>query len=118
MLVVPGSDEAASAAEAAETAGEIGYPIMVKAAAGGRGPGIRVAENEEELRKAVQVARREAEAAFWDGTLYLEMLLVAPRHVEVQIMGEHEGNVIHLYERECSMQRRRQKFWRRPRRPA
>jgi acetyl-CoA carboxylase biotin carboxylase subunit len=107
--VVPGSDDASSADEAAKTAGEIGYPIMVKAAAGGGGRGIRVAEDEEGLRKAVQVAKREAEAAFGDGTLYLEKLLVAPRHVEVQIMGDHEGNVIHLYERECSMQRRRQK---------
>ncbi len=107
--VVPGSDDASSADEAAETAGGIGYPIMVKAAAGGGGRGIRVAEDEDELSKAVQVARREAEAAFGDGTLYLEKLLVAPRHVEVQIMGDHEGNVIHLYERECSMQRRRQK---------
>ncbi len=66
---------------------------MVKAAAGGGGRGIRVAEDEEGLRKAVQVARREAEAAFGDGTLYLEKLLVAPRHVEVQVMGDHEGNV-------------------------
>jgi acetyl-CoA carboxylase biotin carboxylase subunit len=107
--VVPGSDDASSADEAAQTAGGIGYPIMVKAAAGGGGRGIRVAEGEDELRKAVQVARREAEAAFGDGTLYLEKLLVAPRHVEVQVMGDHEGNVIHLYERECSMQRRRQK---------
>ena len=107
--VVPGSDDASSADEAAQTAGGIGYPIMVKAAAGGGGRGIRVAEHEDELRKAVQVARREAEAAFGDGTLYLEKLLVAPRHVEVQVMGDHEGNVIHLYERECSMQRRRQK---------
>ena len=107
--VVPGSDDASSADEAAQTAGRIGYPIMVKAAAGGGGRGIRVAEDEDELRKAVRVARREAEAAFGDGTLYLEKLLVAPRHVEVQVMGDHEGNVIHLYERECSMQRRRQK---------
>jgi acetyl-CoA carboxylase, biotin carboxylase subunit len=107
--VVPGSDDASSADEAAQTAGGIGYPIMVKAAAGGGGRGIRVAEDEDELRKAVQVARREAEAAFGDGTLYLEKLLVAPRHVEVQVMGDHEGDVIHLYERECSMQRRRQK---------
>ena len=108
--VVPGSDDASSADEAAETAGGIGYPIMVKAAAGGGGRGIRVAEDEEGLRKAVQVARREAEAAFGDGTLYLEKLLVTPRHVEVQVMGDHQGNVIHLYERECSMQRRRQKI--------
>jgi acetyl-CoA carboxylase biotin carboxylase subunit len=82
---------------------------MVKAAAGGGGRGIRVAGDEEELRKAVQVAKREAESAFGDGTLYLEKLLVGPRHVEVQIMGDHDGNIIHLYERECSMQRRRQK---------
>jgi acetyl-CoA carboxylase, biotin carboxylase subunit len=108
--VVPGSEESASDDDAVETAGEIGYPVMVKAAAGGGGRGIRVAENEEELRKAVRVARQEAEKAFGDGSLYLEKLLTGPRHVEVQVMGDHEGNVIHLYERECSMQRRRQKI--------
>ena len=108
--VVPGSEESASGDEAVERAEEIGYPVMVKAAAGGGGRGIRVAENEEELRKAVRVARQEAEKAFGDGSLYLEKLLVGPRHVEVQVMGDHEGNVIHLYERECSMQRRRQKI--------
>ena len=108
--VVPGSEESASGDEAVQTAEEIGYPVMVKAAAGGGGRGIRVAENEEELRKAVRVARQEAEKAFGDGSLYLEKLLVGPRHVEVQVMGDHEGNVIHLYERECSMQRRRQKI--------
>jgi acetyl-CoA carboxylase biotin carboxylase subunit len=108
--VVPGSEESVSEKEAVETTGEIGYPVMVKAAAGGGGRGIRVAENEEELRKAVRVARLEAEKAFGDGSLYLEKLLVGPRHVEVQVMGDHEGNVIHLYERECSMQRRRQKI--------
>ncbi|HEX2183584.1 MAG TPA: acetyl-CoA carboxylase biotin carboxylase subunit [Rubrobacteraceae bacterium] len=108
--VVPGSEESASDDEAVETAGEIGYPVMVKAAAGGGGRGIRVAEDEEELRKALRVARQEAEKAFGDGSLYLEKLLVGPRHVEVQVMGDHEGNVIHLYERECSMQRRRQKI--------
>src|SRR5918911_1527176 len=107
--VVPGSEESASADDAVETAGGIGYPVMVKAAAGGGGRGIRVAGDEEELRKAVQVAKREAESAFGDGTLYLEKLLAGPRHVEVQVMGDHDGNVIHLYERECSMQRRRQK---------
>jgi acetyl-CoA carboxylase biotin carboxylase subunit len=108
--VVPGSEESTSDDDAVETAGEIGYPVMVKAAAGGGGRGIRVAENEEELRKAVRVARQEAEKAFGDGSLYLEKLLTGPRHVEVQVMGDHEGNVIHLYERECSMQRRRQKI--------
>jgi acetyl-CoA carboxylase biotin carboxylase subunit len=107
--VVPGSEESASADEAVETVGEIGYPVMVKAAAGGGGRGIRVADNEEELRKSVQVAKREAESAFGDGSIYLEKFLAGPRHVEVQVMADHEGNVIHLYERECSMQRRRQK---------
>src|SRR5215203_6967599 len=108
--VVPGSEESASDDDAVETAEEIGYPVMVKAAAGGGGRGIRVAENEEELRKAMRVARQEAEKAFGEGSLYLEKLLTGPRHVEVQVMGDHEGNVIHLYERECSMQRRRQKI--------
>jgi acetyl-CoA carboxylase biotin carboxylase subunit len=105
--VVPGSE---NSTDALETAEEIGYPVMVKAAAGGGGRGIRVAENEEELRKALRVARQEAEKAFGEGSLYLEKLLTGPRHVEVQVMGDHEGNVIHLYERECSMQRRRQKI--------
>jgi acetyl-CoA carboxylase biotin carboxylase subunit len=107
--VVPGSEESASADAAVETAEEIGYPVMVKAAAGGGGRGIRVAEGEEELRKAFQVAKREAESAFGDGSIYLEKFLAGPHHVEVQVMADHEGNVIHLYERECSMQRRRQK---------
>ncbi len=107
--VVPGSEKTETAADAVEVAEGIGYPVMVKASAGGGGRGIRVANDEEELRKAVQVARREAESAFGDGSLYLEKLLVGPRHVEVQVVGDNEGNVIHLYERECSMQRRRQK---------
>jgi acetyl-CoA carboxylase, biotin carboxylase subunit len=108
--VVPGSEGPASADEALETAKDIGYPVMVKAAAGGGGRGIRVAEDEKELRQAVQVARREAESAFGDNSIYLEKLLVGPRHVEVQVMGDQKGNVVHLFERECSMQRRRQKI--------
>jgi len=107
---VPGSEGPASADEALETAKDIGYPVMVKAAAGGGGRGIRVAEDEKELRQAVQVARREAESAFGDNSIYLEKLLVGPRHVEVQVMGDQKGNVVHLFERECSMQRRRQKI--------
>src|SRR5215208_4786131 len=107
--VVPGSEGPASADEALETAEDIGYPVMVKAAAGGGGRGIRVAEDEKELRQAVQVAGREAESAFGDNSIYLEKLLVGPRHVEVQVMGDQEGNVVHLFERECSLQRRRQK---------
>jgi acetyl-CoA carboxylase, biotin carboxylase subunit len=108
--VVPSSEGPASADEALETAKDIGYPVMVKAAAGGGGRGIRVAEDEKELRQAVQVARREAESAFGDNSIYLEKLLVGPRHVEVQVMGDQKGNVVHLFERECSMQRRRQKI--------
>ncbi len=107
--VVPGSDNVSSADEAVATVEEIGYPVMIKAAAGGGGRGIRVAQNEEELREAVQAAKREAQSAFGDGTLYLEKFLAGPRHVEVQVMADEEGNAIHLYERECSMQRRRQK---------
>ncbi|MGB3682520.1 MAG: acetyl-CoA carboxylase biotin carboxylase subunit [Rubrobacteraceae bacterium] len=107
--VVPGSEETTSDDEAVETAQEIGYPVMIKASAGGGGRGIRVAEDEEELRKAVKMAKQEAEKAFGDGSLYLEKFLPNPRHVEVQVMADHHGNAIHLYERECSMQRRRQK---------
>jgi acetyl-CoA carboxylase, biotin carboxylase subunit len=107
--VVPGSEGPSSADEALETAEDIGYPVMVKAAAGGGGRGIREAEDEKELRQAVQVAGREAESAFGDNSIYLEKLLVGPRHVEVQVMGDQKGNVVHLFERECSMQRRRQK---------
>ena len=107
--VVPGSDNVSSADEAVETVEGIGYPVMIKAAAGGGGRGIRVAEDEEELREAVQAAKREAQSAFGDGTLYLEKFLAGPRHVEVQVMADEGGNTIHLYERECSMQRRRQK---------
>jgi len=107
--VVPGSDNVSSADEAVATAEEIGYPVMIKAAAGGGGRGIRVAENEEELRESVQAAKREAQSAFGDGTLYLERFLAGPRHVEVQVMADQRGNAIHLFERECSMQRRRQK---------
>ena len=107
--VVPGSEETTSDDEAAETAEEIGYPVMIKASAGGGGRGIRVAEDKEELRKAVKMAKQEAEKAFGDGSLYLEKFLPNPRHVEVQVMADHHGSAIHLYERECSMQRRRQK---------
>lgn len=107
--VVPGSDGVLSPEEAASVAGEIGYPVMIKASAGGGGRGIRVANDEEELLKLVREAKREAEAAFGDGTLYLEKFLAAPKHIEVQIMADHHGNVVHLHERECSMQRKRQK---------
>jgi acetyl-CoA carboxylase biotin carboxylase subunit len=107
--VVPGTQGNATPDEAMEKAGEIGYPVMVKAAAGGGGMGIRVVESKGELEEAVKKAGQEAEAAFGEGSVYLERFLSEPRHVEVQVMGDGEGNVVHFYERECSMQRRRQK---------
>jgi acetyl-CoA carboxylase, biotin carboxylase subunit len=108
--VVPGTAGLIDAEEARAAAEGLGYPIMVKAAAGGGGRGIRTAYRPEELRQAIQGAEREAKAAFGDGSVYLEKQLINPRHVEVQILGDHHGNVVHLYERECSMQRRRQKL--------
>jgi len=108
--VVPGTEGNVTPEEALERADEIGYPVMVKAAAGGGGMGIRVVEGKEELEEAVKEAGQQAEAAFGEGSVYLEKFLERPRHVEVQVMGDGEGNVVHFYERECSMQRRRQKI--------
>src|SRR5919205_421758 len=107
--VVPGTEGTVTAEEAFDTAEEVGYPVMIKAAAGGGGQGIRVVHDAEELNESVRAAMRDARAAFGEDEIYLEKFLVGPRHVEVQVMGDHDGNVIHLYERECSMQRRRQK---------
>ena len=97
-------------ADAAKAAAEIGYPILVKASAGGGGRGMRLVEDPADLAEAVDGARREAEAAFGDGTLFLERWLTASRHVEVQILGDLHGNLVHLFERECSIQRRHQKI--------
>jgi acetyl-CoA carboxylase, biotin carboxylase subunit len=108
--VVPGGDASGDVEASLATAAEVGYPVMVKAAAGGGGRGIRTARDAGELRDALPAAAREAEAAFGDSTLYIEKLLEEPRHVEVQVMGAGDGEVIHLYERECSLQRRRQKL--------
>ena len=108
--IVPGTEGNVAPEEALEKAGEIGYPIMVKAASGGGGMGIRVVEDAEELEEAVKQAGQQAEAAFGEGSVYLEKFLERPRHVEVQVVGDGEGNVVHFYERECSMQRRRQKI--------
>ena len=91
-------------------ADEIGYPVLVKAAAGGGGRGMRVVETPDELGAAVDGARREAGAAFGDDTLFLERWLEASRHVEIQILGDEYGNLVHLFERECSIQRRHQKI--------
>jgi acetyl-CoA carboxylase biotin carboxylase subunit len=107
---VPGTDGTASLDDVLATAAELGYPVMVKAAAGGGGRGIKVAQGPDELADVLAQAAREADAAFGDPSLYLEKLLVGARHVEVQVLGDSHGNVVHLYERECSLQRRRQKL--------
>jgi acetyl-CoA carboxylase biotin carboxylase subunit len=107
---VPGTQGRASLEQALEAAADIGYPVLLKAAAGGGGRGIRAARDEEELAELVHEAAREAGAAFGDDALYLEKLLVDARHVEVQVLGDTHGNLIHLHERECSLQRRRQKL--------
>ncbi|MEP0842475.1 MAG: ATP-grasp domain-containing protein, partial [Phycisphaerae bacterium] len=96
--------------EAARWAGEVGYPVMIKAAAGGGGRGIRLVHNEATLRHSLPAARAEAQAAFKDGSVYLEKAIEHARHVEVQVLGDRSGNVVHLYERDCSMQRRHQKL--------
>lgn len=109
--VVPGSKGLITCNdEAISIANEIGYPVMIKATAGGGGRGIRVANNEEELIKFSSQARAEAEAAFGDGGLYIEKSISNPRHIEVQILADG-ANAVHCFERECSVQRRRQKVW-------
>lgn len=108
---VPGSDgPIESADEAAEMANEIGYPVGIKAAAGGGGRGIRCVHNEASLHGAFKAARTEAELAFGDGRLYLEKWIESMRHIEVQILGDMHGNMVHLWERDCTIQRRRQKL--------
>jgi len=93
----------------AEEADLIGFPVLVKASAGGGGRGMRAVTRQGDFAEAVRGARREAEAAFGDGSVFLEKLLEDPRHVEVQVIGDQQGNVLHLFERECSIQRRHQK---------
>jgi acetyl-CoA carboxylase biotin carboxylase subunit len=108
---VPGSDGAlGSEAEAMDAAKRIGFPVLIKAAAGGGGKGMKVARTADELASAVRLARAEAQAAFGDGALYLEKYLEKPRHIEVQILADHHGGVVHLGERDCSLQRRHQKL--------
>src|SRR5207248_3983556 len=96
--------------EAAQLARSVGYPVLIKAAAGGGGKGMRVAADEGELIPKLSQARAEAEAAFKDGSVYLEKYLDRPRHVEVQLLGDRHGNVVHLFERDCTLQRRHQKL--------
>ena len=108
--IVPGTTEAlTSFDEARETADKFGYPVMLKAAAGGGGKGMRLVTNSEDLRSAFETAQTEAAAAFGDSSLYLEKAVERPRHIEIQIFADTHGHVVHLGERECSIQRRHQK---------
>ena len=108
---VPGSDGPLSADQAVlrQTANRIGYPVIIKAAAGGGGRGMRVVEDESALINAISITKTEAAAAFGDGTVYMEKFLQNPRHVEVQILADGQGHAIHLGDRDCSLQRRHQK---------
>ena len=108
--VVPGSDGGVSTVEEAMAAAEtIGYPVLIKAAAGGGGRGMKVAKDKDSLAEAVMSAQSEAAAAFGDGTVYMERYLQKPRHIEIQVIADSHGNVCHLGERDCSLQRRHQK---------
>ncbi|MDF2374291.1 MAG: acetyl-CoA carboxylase biotin carboxylase subunit [Rhizobiaceae bacterium] len=117
--VVPGSPgEVSDDRVAARVAGEIGYPVIIKATAGGGGRGMKVANNESELSIALATARTEAGSAFGNDAVYIEKYLSKPRHIEIQVMGDGEGNAVHLGERDCSLQRRHQKVWEEANSPA
>src|SRR5205823_2811596 len=108
--VVPGStppDQTDAGIAASATA--IGFPVLIKASAGGGGKGMRLARDAASLAESIPAARREAQASFGDGTLYVERLIERPRHVEIQVFADAHGNAVHLFERECSVQRRHQK---------
>jgi acetyl-CoA carboxylase biotin carboxylase subunit len=108
--VVPGSPGTLETEEAiVATALEIGFPVMLKAAAGGGGKGMRLVSNEGEIRAAARAARSEAKSSFGDDRIYVERFVDSPRHVEVQVLGDTHGEIVHVYERECSIQRRHQK---------
>lgn len=108
--VIPGTEEAVTQAEQAQKlAEEIGYPIMIKAAFGGGGKGMRISKSKEDFAANFQTAQREAEKGFGDGTMYLERYIERPRHIEVQILADKYGNVVHLGERDCSLQMHHQK---------
>ncbi len=109
--IVPGSDgPVEDEEEAVEEARRIGFPVIVKASSGGGGKGMRLGEDEEQLRRAFVMARNEAKAAFDDPSVYVEKYISRPRHVEIQVMGDRHGNIVHFGERDCSVQRRHQKL--------
>jgi acetyl-CoA carboxylase biotin carboxylase subunit len=108
--IVPGTDAIADVDEALAQADEIGFPVLIKAAAGGGGKGMRVAADRDEFARAFTMAKNEAAAAFNDDSVYVEKYLARPRHIEFQILGDSHGRVIHLGERDCSIQRRHQKL--------
>ena len=110
--VVPGSDgEVTTEAEARKVAKEMGFPVLIKAASGGGGRGMKVAETEDDIGDALANARNEAKSAFGDDAVYIEKYLQKPRHIEIQVFGDGNGNAVHLGERDCSLQRRHQKVW-------
>jgi acetyl-CoA carboxylase, biotin carboxylase subunit len=112
LPVVPGSESGIeSDAQALTVAEQIGFPVLVKAAAGGGGRGMKVVRSPDDLSAALATARAEAQAAFGDAAVYLEKYLAEPRHIEIQVLGDGKGNAIHLGERDCSLQRRHQKIW-------
>jgi len=108
--VVPGTDALRDVEDAVTSAAEIGYPVLIKASAGGGGIGMRVARDESELRASVDTARSTAARAFGNDTIFLERYVDDPRHIEIQVMADTHGNVVHVGERECSVQRRHQKI--------
>jgi acetyl-CoA carboxylase, biotin carboxylase subunit len=105
VATTPGSGIVATIAEASKAAGAIGFPVLIKATAGGGGKGMRVVEREADLERAFAAATAEAEASFKDGRVYLERLIANPRHIEIQVLGDDLGNVVHLGERDCSIQK-------------
>ncbi len=108
--MVPGTPDAVTdRTEAKKIASDIGYPVLIKASAGGGGKGMRIVENEEEFDEQMERAVSEAISAFGDGAVFVEKYVASPRHVEIQVLGDKHGNIIHLFERECSVQRRHQK---------
>ena len=117
--VVPGSEGGvADVATARKVGKDIGYPVIIKATAGGGGRGMKVALNESELELAVSTAQSEAQAAFGNGEVYIEKYLQKPRHIEIQVLGDGQGHAVHLGERDCSLQRRHQKVWEEAHSPA